>query len=438
STSAPTYIRLSLYEDGPAGPLVMTLVREVLCQDGVLCFFISDINFKMPDIPVSVGDQFFIELTRVSGGSILTSVIDSDVYPGGTVWSNFSGSWAQEPSWDLAFETTVGVPDTSLVPFFKITDEGNNSKVEINDYAFPISIGSNGDVMVLSSSGQLQWQDKEDNDWEIGSQTVFTTVRNVGIGEENPDSKLHINESDENDGTIAAIKIETPGPGSDPDEIMLLDGNEIDAWGGEASGDNDMLLLQNNSPGDVNLVNGGGNVGIGKENSGDSKVYVYTTNSNPLLALERAGERTDFYSGYITHEDLLGTPQLLDIQPNGPLALARSSGGSVGIGTGYVPIDYKLAVNGKIVTEEVLVQTRSDWPDYVFKSDYPLRDLSEVKRFIGEHKHLPEVPSEQEVYANGVQLGEMQKTLLKKIEELTLYIIQQEERIKKLEAQIQK
>ncbi|WP_447768513.1 hypothetical protein [Sphingobacterium faecium] len=99
--------------------------------------------------------------------------------------------------------------------------------------------------------------------------------------------------------------------------------------------------------------------------------------------------------------------------------------GKVGIKT-KVPGDYDLAVNGKIRSHEIKVEsTASTWPDYVFKKEYDLKQLDAVEAFIVKNGHLPEVPKAKDIEANGVELGEMNKILLKKIEELTLYIIQE-------------
>jgi hypothetical protein len=108
--------------------------------------------------------------------------------------------------------------------------------------------------------------------------------------------------------------------------------------------------------------------------------------------------------------------------------------GNVGIGT--TAPQYKLAVNGTIGTKEVTV-TSSGWADYVFKPEYKLKPLSEVRAHIKKHGRLPEIPSETEVREKGVSLGEMQVKLLAKIEELTLHMIQAEERNNRLERQNQ-
>jgi len=101
---------------------------------------------------------------------------------------------------------------------------------------------------------------------------------------------------------------------------------------------------------------------------------------------------------------------------------------NVGIGTTN-PGSFKLAVEGKIGAREVQVTLQSPWPDYVFEKDYKLSSLEEIKNYIDQNKHLPEVPSAKEMEKNGVQLGEMNMLLLKKIEELTLYLIEQNKRI---------
>lgn len=91
-------------------------------------------------------------------------------------------------------------------------------------------------------------------------------------------------------------------------------------------------------------------------------------------------------------------------------------------------------VNGSILSEEVHIKVKSSWPDYVFSADYELPSLSEVESYIKQNKHLPGTPSEAEVKEHGVNLGEMNSLLLKKIEELTLYVIalkKENEEIKK-------
>jgi len=94
----------------------------------------------------------------------------------------------------------------------------------------------------------------------------------------------------------------------------------------------------------------------------------------------------------------------------------------VGIGTQNP--DQKLTVNGKVHAEEVIVDLSIPQPDYVFEKDYNLKSLEELESYIKTNKHLPGVPSAEEVKENGMNSGQMQTKLLEKVEELTLYAIE--------------
>ena len=108
--------------------------------------------------------------------------------------------------------------------------------------------------------------------------------------------------------------------------------------------------------------------------------------------------------------------------------------GNVGIG---VNPTHKLDVNGTIHTKEIKVDLIG-WADFVFKNDYQLPTLESVEKHIIEKGHLPSVPSELDVMKNGLLIGENQKLLLQKIEELTLYSIEQNKQIKSLLERVEK
>ncbi|RAJ83318.1 hypothetical protein CLV59_103282 [Chitinophaga dinghuensis] len=107
------------------------------------------------------------------------------------------------------------------------------------------------------------------------------------------------------------------------------------------------------------------------------------------------------------------------------IALKADVNGNVGIGTEN-PSE-KLSVAGTVLAKKVKV-TATGWPDYVFDAGYSLPSLQQVEQYIKANNHLPEVPSAAEVATNGQDLGEMNKVLLKKIEELTLYLIHQQQK----------
>ncbi|WP_010518684.1 LamG domain-containing protein [Croceivirga radicis] len=110
--------------------------------------------------------------------------------------------------------------------------------------------------------------------------------------------------------------------------------------------------------------------------------------------------------------------------------------GSVAVGSSTVPNGYKLAVDGKLISEEVKVQLRENWPDYVFLDGYTLLPIKELEAFIQKEKHLPNIPSAEAIHKNGLELGEMNRLLLEKIEELTLHVIAQQKQIDSLRLEL--
>ncbi|MFW0739846.1 hypothetical protein [Flavobacterium sp. T12S277] len=120
-----------------------------------------------------------------------------------------------------------------------------------------------------------------------------------------------------------------------------------------------------------------------------------------------------------------GNTEMMRIQANG------------NVGIGLVNPTNKLDVNGTIHSKEVKVDL-SGWPDYVFKKEYTLPTLEEVEKHITEKGHLKNIPSEEEVLKNGINLGEMNIKLLQKIEEMTLYMIEQNKKINDLQRENKK
>jgi len=173
-----------------------------------------------------------------------------------------------------------------------------------------------------------------------------------------------------------------------------------------------------------------GYLDLGPQNS--SYAHIYT--DRPRIIFNKdAYTTTGGFSSYSTTD--------LNLKTNGVNRLIiKNDNGNVGIGT-TVP-DEKLTVKGKIHAEEIIVDLTVPGPDYVFekyfdgasilKPSYSFPTLKEVEAFVKANKHLPEIPSANKMLENGVQLKEMNMKLLQKIEELTIYTIQQQ---KELEAQ---
>jgi hypothetical protein len=180
-----------------------------------------------------------------------------------------------------------------------------------------------------------------------------------------------------------------------------------------------------------NVVIGGSSI-VGSYSGGETVLQVRGANASVFgLRATSTSSMLDMY---------LGTTWLTLNAVNVPMSLATNyatrvkilTNGNVGIGTQLAnnPNGYLLAVNGRVGAKEVQVEnTSSTWADYVFEPEYKLRTLEEVETFIKQNKHLPEIPSAEDIKRDGHMLGEMDVLLLKKIEELTLYLIEQDKRM---------
>ncbi|MFV8282636.1 hypothetical protein ACNKXS_13885 [Christiangramia marina] len=111
--------------------------------------------------------------------------------------------------------------------------------------------------------------------------------------------------------------------------------------------------------------------------------------------------------------------------------------GDIGVGTTNTE-GYKLAINGNAIAESMTVKLKANWPDYVFSDDYGLKSLDEVERFTKAHKRLPKVPSAVQIAKDGMNLGEINRITIEKVEEIFLYLIEQNKEIKNLQIEIQK
>ncbi|UII77355.1 tail fiber protein [Flagellimonas sp. HMM57] len=295
---------------------------------------------------------------------------------------------------------------------------------------------------------------------------------NVGIGTTNPDSKLHVA------GNGAVIRLQNTNH-EDTDNAFYgwlggydMSGDEV-WWLGEGSSNTKQLGFFTNRAGyDLKIFNkdrginirDNGNVSIGTEAYPKSQLVVESnfganisgsTGGNAVfgsnLAVVQGGTSHNNIVTPASHTNNYGfsgmraswgklyfytkygdTVEGVVVTEEPRMYIGHN--GKIGMGT--TSPDSKLTVKGKIHAEEVKVDLSVPGPDYVFKANYELKSLEEVQDHIKKHGHLPNIPSAREMEENGIQLGEMNMKLLEKIEELTLYILEQEEKLAEQETRL--
>lgn len=260
------------------------------------------------------------------------------------------------------------------------------------------------------------------NFWDTDGTHIYNNnTGNVGIGTLTPLDKLTV-ETDNNSYGITHRSIQ---------------GNILSTRiGGTTAG------FGTFSPTDMRIFSGGlsrliisqatGEVFIGTDNpSVGRKLAVQTLNNS--YGISHIGEGGNILStriggtsaGFGTFSN---THMRIFCNSRSDIFIAEATGN---VGIGYENFGtYKLAVNGSVRSKEVVVET--GWADYVFDKEYKLPSLSDVEKFIQQNKHLPNIPSAKEVEEKGLHLGDMQKKMMEKIEELTLYVIQQQKEIEAL------
>lgn len=326
----------------------------------------------------------------------------------------------------------------------------NDAESSIGDYSGMLIIGDQGMPNLSLDANEILARDgtaAADLYLQAGPSAKNSYLNiasgNVGIGANIAPVRLSIMEGTDanvNNGGYLLM-------GYESSDNLVLDNNEIMARDGQGAS---TLLLQRNG-GSVSIGTPSGSVDatlaiqdngsqLQLSNSDETSNEWFIGASNPNWVV--GGGQLIINSGGSSSNNMMSFNRNSDVvniqRSNGDLLMCGQENGQVGIGIGNasnMPVDeYLLAVDGAIIAEEVRVEMSADWPDYVFETDYHLLSLSEIEQFIEQNGHLPNVPSAAQVRSEGIDLGDMERRLLEKVEELTLHIIVLEKRINQMES----
>jgi hypothetical protein len=375
-------------------------------------------------IPGTQGPTGAAGATGATGVTGPTGFVANGATAGNTPYWNGS-TWIVNSSNIFNDGGNVGISNSTPTTLFEVGNGGTVGKVSVNSQdngTGQIQVGnpaSGGEASIGFISGDSIFghtpvsKNGTQYIWDIGA-------GNYGL----PGSSFGIGNLSYGGAIVAITSTGNVGIGNTAPNTLLQVGSG--GTTGKAA-----IYSQDNNHGQLQIGNPASNGEASMEfisgvsNFGDAPSSLNGASHLWTAGVGQYGNNGDFIIG----NDSISGPAV-KINPIGQVAMAQK-GQTLTIAPGFT-----LAVNGGIITSQINVELVTNWPDYVFDREYHLPSLAEVKNTISNEGHLPGMPSKAEVEKSksGVNIGDMQEKLLSKVEELTLYVLQQQEEIEKLKA----
>lgn len=299
--------------------------------------------------------------------------------------------------------------------------------------------------IVGTSRAQIGIQLRANGDVGIGDETPFTRLTLSGpVGFNNGTFPMHYMFENGNAHQVRAVFSHsplTPDLGlfyNDSTENFRFGKGQTGIWLGlkepavgiGVSDPYNSLIVAGVSDQTPAIIRIGNSGSFDQTNSG---ALIFDEDINAALAPDNFCGIALRYNGLTNRLDYLGDCADNTSLDNARLIMSLSRNGNIGFGTAPDSM-YRIQIAGYMRAEEIVVET--GWADFVFEDTYTLRPLKEVESFIDTYGHLPDIPNGKSIQSNGLLVGDMSMRLMQKIEELTLYTIEQEKRLETQDEQI--
>lgn len=349
------------------------------------------------------------------------AIFEGDVYRG--YWGSYSGA-AEDVDFGTGSGNTTGKLHFTIQANPRLTI-GADGKVGVGttNPLHKLHVDG-GDLFVQSSVGLIRFGYAGANEWQMATTGAGADLRWYTT----PDGGTTITPRHyfSQNGNMGVGGFSGPG-------VPL---GRLDVIGAGTTSSTNTFLLRNSLGDTLMRMRDDGRMGIGYNgttygrtlNMGGTGINFYTANE---AAFGGAVFPTDTSlviwsnsnsNNYLVFQPSWGNTGIGTYTPNAKLHLNGAQ--LIGSNTARIATGYSLSVDGRVIAEEVTVQNSTAWPDYVFANDYKLMPLNELEASINKNKHLPNIPSAEMIEKEGISLGQMNRRLMEKVEELTLYIIE--------------